>query len=85
MRLQVRLAGFVNELGDFPHRGMDRQVAQPLVNDQAEKHSQKRYEQATHQQAGTANSAEKSDPAQIGNNEIDLASAMLRLRGLRKK
>ncbi len=33
---QIGFAGLVDQLGNFPHRAMHRQVLQPRVDDQAE-------------------------------------------------
>ncbi len=81
LRGQVGLAGFVNQLGDFAHAGVDRHVAQTDENHEPENQAQRADQQATEQQIVTVDAAQKRGDAQIGKVKIGLsASLFLRQR-----
>ena len=51
LRQQVGLTGFVDQLGDFEHRLVHRQIAQVLVHQESEHQPEHGHHQATHQDA----------------------------------
>ena len=76
LREQVRLAGFVDQLGNFAHASMHRHVAQANENDEAEDHAQRADQQAAQQQIVAVDAAQKVGDAQIGQVEIGLSAAL---------
>ena len=59
---EVGLAGFVDQLGNFPHRAVHRQILQPAVNDQAE-HQSEDAKQNSDQSAVCGRRSPGSEPA----------------------
>src|SRR5208282_6927335 len=66
---QVRLAGLVNQLGDFAHRFVHRQVLQLHENGHAEEQAENADEDAEKQQCMAVNMAEKFNRRQVGKLE----------------
>jgi hypothetical protein len=50
LRLQVGLAGFIDQLGDLPHRAVNLHVLELVRDDQAEDHAEEADDEAAHQQ-----------------------------------
>src|SRR6266705_6824513 len=73
LRDQICLARFVNQLGDFAHRLMHRQVLQLNVNCQSKQQAEKAKEYSNQQQPMTIN-AKKSYFRQIGKLQSRLAA-----------
>ena len=60
LRGQIRLAGFIDQFGDFAHRAMHRQVLQLNV-DRQPKHQTEKTKHQTHQKQFVTVDAEESD------------------------
>ena len=59
LREQIGLAGFVDQLGDFEHRLVHRQIAQVRVHRQAEDQAEHGYAQADHQESRAAHAVQE--------------------------
>ena len=75
LRDQVGLAGLVNELGDFEHGPVNREVFQLRVDDQAEHQAEQRDGQPSHQQRPAVDPVE-GDRAEIREHQVRLAAAV---------
>jgi len=76
LRGEVSLAGLVDQLGDFPHGGMHRHVAQPHENDEPENQAEGADDEATQQQVVTADAVEEGSYAEIGQLEVGFAASL---------
>ena len=76
LRDQVGLAGFPNQLGDFSHGAVNRQVLQVAVDDQSKQQPKDAKEDADHQQL-VAIHAQKLHLGKIGELEIGFAGGGL--------
>src|SRR5207248_1129614 len=84
LRLEVGLAGLVDQLADFEHGLMDREVAQLAVYPQAEAEAGRADQEADHQQrlAGLAEEGGDRGVVQGRDDEVGFAAAgLLRPRG----
>ena len=78
---EIRLAGLVNELGDVPHRLVNRQVLEPGEDHEAERESAQAHDQARHQQGAAIDAMEIHRP-QIRQHQVRFTARVGR-RGLR--
>ena len=77
LRLQVRLAGAVDQLADLAHRLVDRKVLELLVLDQAEQEADRADDQADRQDV-PAGHAQELHLVEVGEHELRFA---VRARG----
>src|SRR5262245_53243603 len=71
---EVRLARLVDELGDLAHRRVDRQIAELVVDHQAEEQSERRDRQTGKEQRVSVDASEKGHSAKVGKNQVRFAA-----------
>ena len=79
LREHVGLAGLVNQLADLGHRAVDRQAANPSLDDRAEHQTANADEQAPSEQGPARDAADKAGQcrvAEIGQRQIGLTDMM---------
>ena len=74
---QVRLAGFVDQVGNFQHRPVHRQILQAHVNGHSKQQSEN-TKQNSEQEQSVAIDAEEADLGQIGKFQVGLSAGGLR-------
>ena len=80
LREEVRFAGLVNQLGNFAHRAVHRQVFQTAINGQSEDQSEDAKQNPERQQLVPVDPKER-DLREVGKFQARLASGVFLSRG----
>ncbi len=84
LRDQVGFAGLVNQLGDFPHRAVYRQILQPRINRQAKNQPENAEKNSEEQQLVSVDSVQESHRRQVRQLQIRFAAHRFGRRLLRQ-
>src|SRR5713101_3793300 len=79
LRHEIRFASLVDQLGNFAHGAMDRQVLQLRIDRQTETQSENAEQDSNRKQKMPVPAAEESDTAEIGQLEVGFAADLFRL------